>query len=129
MQNDNHEPTPTTTTPDGAGPGPGAPPPVPPPSASQAVAVMNPAALAKGRGGEREPVTMADIDLVARARQRVLGELRKRIIGQDEVIDLLMTSLFAGGHGLFIGVPGLAKTLLIQTLAEAVSLRDRKSVV
>ncbi len=71
----------------------------------------------------REPVTMADVDLVARARERVVRELRKRIIGQDQVIDLLMTSLFAGGHGLFIGVPGLAKTLLIQTLAEAVSLR------
>jgi len=71
----------------------------------------------------REPVTMADVDLVACARERVVRELRKRIIGQDAVIDLLMTSLFAGGHGLFIGVPGLAKTLLIQTLAESVSLR------
>jgi MoxR-like ATPase len=66
---------------------------------------------------------MAEIDEVARARERVVAELRKRIIGQDAVIDLLMTSIFAGGHGLFIGVPGLAKTLLIQTLAEAVSLK------
>lgn len=74
-----------------------------------------------GRTGQ-EPVTMADIELVARARARVLAELRKRIIGQDDVIDLLLTTLFAGGHGLFIGVPGLAKTLLIQTLAESVSL-------
>ncbi|MFO0745692.1 MAG: MoxR family ATPase [Myxococcota bacterium] len=65
---------------------------------------------------------MADVDQVARARERVMGELRKRIIGQDKVIDLLMTALFAQGHGLFIGVPGLAKTLLIQTLAEAVGL-------
>jgi MoxR-like ATPase len=88
----------------------------PSPSASQAVPILR-------AGGPREPVTMADVDQVARARERVVRELRKRIIGQDQVIDLLMTSLFAGGHGLFIGVPGLAKTLLIQTLAEAVSLK------
>ncbi|MCC6620851.1 MAG: MoxR family ATPase [Deltaproteobacteria bacterium] len=65
---------------------------------------------------------MADVDQVARARERVVGELKKRIIGQDQVIDLLITALFSQGHGLFIGVPGLAKTLLIQTLAEAVGL-------
>ncbi len=107
-----------------------------PPSASQAVPVLRPEATGSapnvattGMGARpftrdvREPVTMAEIDQVARARERVVAELRKRIIGQDAVIDLLMTSLFAGGHGLFIGVPGLAKTLLIQTLAEAVSLK------
>ncbi len=97
------------------------PPPAPSPAQSQAVPVMRPA-LEPARA-TREPITMADVDLVARARDNVVRELRKRIIGQDAVIDLLMTSLFAGGHGLFIGVPGLAKTLLIQTLAESVSLR------
>jgi len=66
--------------------------------------------------------TLADVQAVAQARDRVLTQLRKRIIGQDDVIDLLLTALFAQGHGLFIGVPGLAKTLLISTLAEAVSL-------
>jgi len=93
-----------------------APPPLPalPPTMSQSVPLPDAAS---------RPVTMADVELVATARERVVRELRKRIIGQDAVIDLLMTSLFAGGHGLFIGVPGLAKTLLIQTLAEAVSLR------
>jgi len=91
-----------------------------PPSTSQSVPILATASPAKA--AQREPVTMADIDQVARARQRVLGELRKRIIGQDDVIDLLLTSLFSGGHGLFIGVPGLAKTLIIQTLAESVSL-------
>jgi len=94
------------------------PPPPPSPAQSQAVPML------RGDASRmREPVTMADVDLVACARERVVRELRKRIIGQDAVIDLLMTSLFAGGHGLFIGVPGLAKTLLIQTLAESVSLR------
>ena len=75
-------------------------------------------ALPQGAG----EVTVADVQDVANARARVLEQLRKRIIGQDDVIDLLLTALFAQGHGLFIGVPGLAKTLLISTLAEAVSL-------
>ncbi len=64
-----------------------------------------------------------DVEALAAARERVLGELRKRIIGQEDVVDLLLTALFARGHGLFIGVPGLAKTLLISTLAETLSLR------
>jgi len=67
-------------------------------------------------------ITAADIARVAAARDRVLTEIQKRIVGQQDVIDLLLTALFAQGHGLFIGVPGLAKTLLIQTLSEAVSL-------
>jgi len=104
------------------------PPPVPP--APPAAAAPTSAPLSPGMSQavpvlrtESHPITMADVDLVAKARARVVRELRKRIIGQDAVIDLLMTSIFSGGHGLFIGVPGLAKTLLIQTLAEAVSLR------
>jgi MoxR-like ATPase len=62
------------------------------------------------------------VQAVSDARERITRELRKRIVGQDEVIDLLLTALFARGHGLFIGVPGLAKTLLISTLASAVDL-------
>lgn len=57
-----------------------------------------------------------------RARQRLHTELHRRIVGQDQVIDLLLTCLFAGGHGLFVGVPGLAKTLLVSSLAEALDL-------
>lgn len=67
-------------------------------------------------------VSMKDVEAMAAARQRIEAELRKRIVGQEGVIELLMISLFSGGHALFIGVPGLAKTLLIQTLAETVSL-------
>ena len=59
---------------------------------------------------------------MAAARAAVLAELRKRVVGQDDVIELLLIAMFANGHGLFIGVPGLAKTLLISTLAQAVSL-------
>jgi MoxR-like ATPase len=59
---------------------------------------------------------------IARARQEILAEIEKRIVGQRAVIDHLLCALFARGHCLFVGVPGLAKTLLIQTLAEVVNL-------
>jgi MoxR-like ATPase len=66
-----------------------------------------------------------DRELVAEAAQAhgaVSAEIAKVIVGQKRVVDLLLISLFAGGHGLFIGVPGLAKTLLIRTLADALDL-------
>ena len=56
-------------------------------------------------------------------RERVLGELRKIIVGQEEVIDQLLLSLFVGGNSLILGVPGLAKTLLIHSLAQAMNLK------
>jgi MoxR-like ATPase len=56
------------------------------------------------------------------ARERILGELRKAIVGQDDVIDHLLTALFAGGHVLLVGVPGLAKTLLVSSLARVLDL-------
>ncbi len=59
---------------------------------------------------------------VARARGELLHEIEKRIVGQHAVIDHLLTAMFARGHCLFVGVPGLAKTLLIQTLAETLNL-------
>jgi MoxR-like ATPase len=56
------------------------------------------------------------------ANQKIRGELSKVIVGQDEVIEELLTSIFSRGHCILEGVPGLAKTLLISTLAEAMSL-------
>jgi len=56
------------------------------------------------------------------ARRMLLGELEKRIVGQKEVVDALLVALFARGHCLFVGVPGLAKTLLISTVAEVLDL-------
>jgi MoxR-like ATPase len=56
-------------------------------------------------------------------RQQIIAELGKRIIGQSEVIDLLLLSLFVGGNSLIVGVPGLAKTLLVATLAKVLDLR------
>ena len=69
-----------------------------------------------------EDIGLEHVTAVRDFRERMLTELRKRIVGQDEVIDLMLTSLLAGGHGLFVGVPGLAKTLLISTLAETMNL-------
>jgi len=62
------------------------------------------------------------VEQVRAARQAIEAELRKRIVGQDDVVRLMLVSLFARGHCLFIGVPGLAKTLLIATLSEALNL-------
>src|SRR5262245_11647976 len=59
---------------------------------------------------------------VARARAEIVREIEKRIIGQRDVVEHLLTALFARGHCLFVGVPGLAKTLLISTLAETLNL-------
>jgi MoxR-like ATPase len=59
---------------------------------------------------------------LAEARNQILREIEKRIVGQREVIDHLLISLFARGHCLFVGVPGLAKTLLISTLSEVLNL-------
>jgi MoxR-like ATPase len=63
---------------------------------------------------------------LARARGRIIEQVRRRIVGQDEVLELLLVALFSRGHGLFVGVPGLAKTLLITTLADVLSLRSNR---
>mgnify|MGYP000984567123 FL=1 len=56
------------------------------------------------------------------ARRMLLAEIGKRIVGQQDVVDSLLIALFARGHCLFVGVPGLAKTLLISTVADVLDL-------
>jgi MoxR-like ATPase len=63
---------------------------------------------------------------VQAGRARILSELRKTIVGQDEVVDQVLIALFTGGHCLITGVPGLAKTLLIKTLAEILDLSFKR---
>ncbi len=58
--------------------------------------------------------------------QRLRAEIGKVIVGQDEVVEQLLTSLFARGHVLLVGVPGLAKTLLVSTVAKILSLSFRR---
>jgi MoxR-like ATPase len=60
------------------------------------------------------------------ARRQILGEVRKVIVAQDEVVDQVLISLFVGGHSLVTGVPGLAKTLLIRTVANVLDLQFKR---
>jgi MoxR-like ATPase len=67
-------------------------------------------------------VATVGAERVAEGRARILTELRRVIVGQDDVVDLVLIALFTGGHCLITGVPGLAKTLLIKTLADILDL-------
>jgi len=62
------------------------------------------------------------VEALSTARAQVVEQLSQRVVGQREVVDHLLISLFSRGHCLFVGVPGLAKTLLISTLAEVLNL-------
>ena len=59
-------------------------------------------------------------------KQRIVEQLRRRIVGQDDVIEQVLICLFAGGHCLITGVPGLAKTLLIKSLGEILDLSYKR---
>jgi MoxR-like ATPase len=72
------------------------------------------------------PSTHAEVAAVEKlrvAREALLKEISKVIVGQTEVIDSLLIAIFSRGHCLLVGVPGLAKTLMISTLAKVLSLR------
>ena len=71
--------------------------------------------------------TLADRDVellerTAEVSEAMRTQIEKRIVGQRDVVDEMLTALLANGHALLVGVPGLAKTLLVQTLAEALDL-------
>jgi MoxR-like ATPase len=68
-----------------------------------------------------EDIAMAD--KMNAGRKRVEAELGKLIIGQKDIIDQVLLTLFVGGNSLIVGVPGLAKTLLVRTLAQVLDLR------
>jgi len=61
-------------------------------------------------------------DALAASFQQLRQEIGKVIVGQDEVVRLVLTAVFSQGHSLLVGVPGLAKTLLIQTIADSLDL-------
>ena len=78
------------------------------------------------RPGPPAPAVMTDLEAAQRLRrayQEIRAELAGIIVGQDEVIDELLVALFARGHVILEGVPGLAKTLLISSLAQCLGLR------
>ena len=63
------------------------------------------------------------LDQLARARRALDAQIARRIVGQRETVDSLVAALLAGGHALLVGVPGLAKTLLVHTVAQALDLK------
>ncbi|MFT7642078.1 MAG: MoxR-like ATPase, partial [Pirellulaceae bacterium] len=73
----------------------------------------------------QQPGDVKDGDKLVKLRAayaRVVEQIHKIVIGQDQVIEELLISILAGGHCILEGVPGLAKTLLVQTISESLSL-------
>lgn len=70
----------------------------------------------------KAPTDTEELTALHEAAERATAAIGQRIIGQRTVVEHLLIALFAKGHALFVGVPGLAKTLLIQTLAEVLDL-------
>ena len=66
------------------------------------------------------------VEKLGQARDAIVAELRKTIVGMDDVIDEMMIAIFARGHCLLVGVPGLAKTLLVSSLASTMSLSFKR---
>jgi MoxR-like ATPase len=69
------------------------------------------------------PDDVALADRMKHGRDRIIEELKKLIIGQDEVVNQVLLTLFVGGNSLIVGVPGLAKTLLVHTMARVLDLK------
>jgi MoxR-like ATPase len=65
-------------------------------------------------------------DALAGTYKKLSAEISKVIVGQDEVVRLVLTGIFCQGHSLLVGVPGLAKTLLIQTISKALDLEFKR---
>jgi MoxR-like ATPase len=65
---------------------------------------------------------VALLESLAPTRERLMASIGEVVVGQRDVVDLMLTALFSDGHCLFVGVPGLAKTLLVQTVADALGV-------
>src|SRR5690606_25263986 len=70
---------------------------------------------------------VAAVENFVKNHQKLKQEIAKVIVGQDVVVDQILLSIFSGGHALLIGVPGLAKTLMVNTIARALGL-ELKSI-
>lgn len=69
---------------------------------------------------------VAEAERAAETLADVRREIAKRIVGQDEVVELTLAAILSGGHGLLVGVPGLAKTLLVDTLGTVLGLDTKR---
>ncbi len=88
---------------------------------------MEASAARQSEGGagsaERDREDVALLERLSEARRALEVEIGRRVVGQHEIVEGLLTALLADGHALLVGVPGLAKTLLISTLAQALELK------
>jgi len=75
---------------------------------------------------EARDVHVPEASTLMASVQRLRTEIAKRIVGQNHVVDEILMALVAGGHALLVGVPGLAKTLMIKSLADAMQLEFRR---
>jgi MoxR-like ATPase len=82
--------------------------------------VTSSANLRPARDDERD---LELLDQLASAREALNAQIARRIVGQRDVVDNLVAAILAGGHALLVGVPGLAKTLLVRTVAQALDLQ------
>ncbi|MFT5126928.1 MAG: MoxR-like ATPase [Rhodothermales bacterium] len=74
----------------------------------------------------KETTDEQNVEQLGIARDKIMTELRKSIVGMESVIDELLIAIFAEGHCLLVGVPGLAKTLLVSTLSQSLSLSFKR---
>src|SRR5688572_15964052 len=87
---------------------------------------MNTETTARGAAADVEMNSPDDLALADRmkvGRDAIIKELKKLIVGQDDIINQVLLTLFVGGNSLIVGVPGLAKTLLIHTMARVLELK------
>src|SRR5213595_171040 len=89
----------------------------------------NPSPISRPSGsplGHPASPPQGDVELLerlTRARSDLLAQVGRRIVGQHQVLDGILTAIFSGGHALLLGVPGLAKTLMVQTVAQTLDLK------
>src|SRR5262245_39489885 len=87
---------------------------------------IDPVPGAPGRGDEAPESDLASARFLAKAYEQLQAQIGKVIVGQRQVVDELLMAVFARGHCLMQGVPGLAKTLLVSTLASTMDLTFRR---
>jgi MoxR-like ATPase len=68
------------------------------------------------------PSDVEQLDQLARAAEHLRAQVARRIVGQEEAVEGILAAILAGGHALLIGVPGLAKTMMVHTVSEALAL-------
>ncbi len=84
--------------------------------------MATPPAVARDTRSKPDDRDLELLDRLAVGRRALVEQIGRRIIGQREIVDNLVAALLAGGHALLVGVPGLAKTLMVQTVAQALEL-------